>query len=316
MENNKFTEEIRSYGKHIFKELHEHFRFNFEAPFAVFRFEGTFTLGQARKVAARNGFDDSAQKVFLVKEYGIIKTLFAIEMVENEVHPVTDSFRRMVARKGCDLSYYKYRSDFTEARKSECTVAFLVCQNQEHLSGYHSIPRITWRDRCKLVNPQFDEDDGLVYAQKVFVNNKEVATYGEWFDRSGYCVGMRRRELREKACDLRAKRKADGVDYDDAAKRWAEIDTAIKARKMELVEMLLNAKTDREFREVADSIYYYRRLQTGKHSWEVDIVLKGFSLAVGHANSFEKKLNGKEFASMKEMVDTYNAVFQYLPKRI
>lgn len=301
MERNALTNEIFAYGKNVFRALHNQYGFDFEAPHVIFRIDGCFTVSAVRKQAYQMGAAYGATFAILYTG-GIYYKLHAVSLYENscEVRVVGND------RMKLENSYFNtaYVSDFTKARKNVNTVAYVIFQNKEHVKFRNYDWTVGWTKRFKLIDPceGWWYDDTLSANVLIDENGVKWENYRSYgFDKSGYCVSERRRDLARRADDVRAARRKAEIDHADVVAKALAIDAAITARKAELVNMLISANSIRDIANVSKAL--------GTKTWE-DSFVRALSLA----EDFKRHLENDSFSSVSDVNSLYNSVMHNLSK--
>lgn len=305
MYKNKFIDELHSCGKNVFRELHELYRYDFEKPFTVLRFDSPFTVSYARKMAKLNGFDDDSKRVFLFVGYG--NYLSAIELVFNAVH-----ITRQRKHYEDSFSLYSAKTHFLEDIKTYGYTFYLVCQKSEYLVPIKPAPYLHWLERYKPICGRTlginkIGDDWMRYdsARDVIADGGNKVYHYCWdfnFDKSGYCVETRHYDLRDRARALRAEREKAKIDNADVEKKYCEIQKALLERKMELINMLMAAKSEDDFAKVG------RAIGDDRYS--------GYAGAVYNAREYEVRTSHNSFRTVEEYNSDFAKIMVKLGKEV
>jgi len=299
MEKTALTNEIFAYGKNVFRQLHNQYGFDFEAPHVIFRVDGRFTVSAVRKQAYQMGAAYGATFAILYTGGGYYK-LNAVSLYENscEVRVAGNNLMKLAD------SYFNtaYVSDFTSARKDEDSIAYVIFQNKEHIKFRNYDWNIGWTKRFKLIDPSdgWWYDDTLSASVLIDENGVKWENYRSYgFDKSGYCVSERRQDLRRRADNVRAARRKAEIDHADVVAKALAIDAAITARKVELVNMLVSANSEKDIAKVSKAL--------GTKTWE-----DGFMRALYLADDFKDRLARDRFTSVSDVESLYNSVMHNL----
>ena len=309
MEKTKVTEEIRAFGKNIFRNMHERFGFDFEKNIGIFRLDGKFTVASIRKFCLEHGFSKNATCLVLCSN-GYRANKYAKDGNNGwAFSPVLLNFRDCTFETVTVmyLSTYYRKSDFTDDRSMYDAIAYVIVQNMEHLESCGKRNEdLLQRFKLEEVKRFYGEEEIMSLILRDMSGRKvdywcggftfgHITSPTEVMDGSGYLVVEHRNALQARLKALKERRAKEAYSAMDYTVKVATIDALCEAAKSVLVVALQDAKDSDAVQEVGRK-------------------LGNLTYIMNRAEWFKQKTAEKSFRSIEESENAYNYILSSLIK--
>lgn len=276
------------------KSINEVFHIDYNKPFQAIIIEGKTTIKQILKQVETN--DNTLILVLNYMDNYSLHGYCKVAVIDNHENLEIDYKPNYFhANK---LSTYYTKGDFREHLKNTDISPYhiIIAQDKQFLTSHKTIS-VDFTHRYKV---------DKTYSYKTQLIDLEIGnsfeTYSfdrdeKFLDKSGYVVAMKRRELKAKAKDLKAERDKAAFKAIDFSPRVEELRIRIKAKKLELIELLKAADTAETMKEVADCLENWRN---------------GLSSIMESFEKMEKGIKDKSYPSIDDFNRHYNGISQML----
>ena len=247
MKTNKNIRALANINKGIFRALNQYFGYDFEKAFEVYKIDAPFTLKKIEKAIKADLLPMGwASEVVVIMHYTEntsilnryrIGNTYAVEIVGTGAGDFNIDFGRAYGLKfALDRFYAKY--DFNDARKDETLEVFAVVQKKENLARtYHK--------------PEYDLKLERLSDE---ILNRDYRYSKADFDKSGYYVTAKRRDLINGARELRENRKREAYKATDNSALIEKLQKRVDMAKEIIVSRLEMATTLKEIRQTESAL--------------------------------------------------------------
>lgn len=285
-----YKKELLAINSRMLKALHDVYRYDYNAPYAINKHCGKFTV----KSLIKNGFIPENvydyQVVILVQRpfVRVVNSLYSVKVTRSG-----EFSTEITGRYSEGLDKYWRKLDFNDDRKYEETTIYIVIQHNEYLTPTKKLEdRPT--ERVKLIYCP-TESDHLKY--KLFCNYGEGKHDKNWnfhwvdekeigvsVDKSGYYLQSVRRKLQERASELRARREKESYFLIDNTAKIEEQKNALNFIRDTIKKRVELAETAENWEKIADVMNGY---------WS------SFPRALKLMEDLERKEKAKEYRNQK-----------------
>ena len=275
-------------NKKAMQFLHASNGFDFENDFYIEKLEGRFTFNSVKKMIKAN-ITEEYTAALLIKpttDYHFNYKMFYVDINGEKFEPLR---KNNVTYYGYDVDYTFSIGDFENIRKNKTDHYYIIAQKKEYLKKPIINNSFDNKQRFKYIPSEWGEKcsdgHGNTWINKITIKTRDgaakeyeykpnmaynkgerVRTIEELIDKSGYLLYERRRDLRQRAANLRIEREKNIAAMADYSEQEKAIKTGIENAKMYLAELLLTLDDLDEmhaFNRKADKLkwlsYYYKR---------------------------------------------------------
>lgn len=263
MEKNNTVKELLALNKNALRGLHNGFGFDYNKPFLAENVCGNFTENQVKKVAEEKGFPVADSVLVVVMKPGPYNNYLRYAQLFTTGFSINPLCRREWSL-GRGFSTFCRKSDFSDLRKDPKAEAYIIAQLKQDTSEMKDIYYKPWdfADRfyykpgdykdIKFFQPNRRDIDGHNRSDRV---EKDIFFMN--YDKSGYNLSFKRRDLEQKARELRNKREKAKYNAVDFSARIRALRLQAEALKYIAIDKLSKAANSEDFKKVADYVGRY-----------------------------------------------------------
>lgn len=253
MKANKIIRTLRQADRNLFKALNEFYGYNFEKPFDIYEVETPFTLGKVEKrINPRytlNKYGDRVVVLICFEDGNGYRAgnYYGVEAVGTGAGDFNIG-RKNYGNYRTRLDYFWRKSDFNDIRKESGKDAptpfkvYVLCQHRDDLAT-------CYKERT------FDYSERLTESDIDYYKNRSYT-----FDKSGYRVDEKRRNLERQAKQLKAEREKARFEATDNTALIEQYQKRVELAKGYIIERLTLAKTSNDIRQVERMLSSWRGL--------------------------------------------------------
>lgn len=303
--------ELQSENKHIMQALHESCRFDFCKPYIVKKIYGKYTENKIRKIMAEDyAVTSNTHKIVILtkcEDSWLYNRWHLVEILGTQIKIDTICPYYI---SGSAFDHFYTKSRFNEVRKSDTCQTIIIAQHYNDLCTLKTRIHDNYR-RMEIIEVRYNRtwDSDKKYIGSLIVkgeNNRKETVYigGEpknldtVIDKSGYLLGIRHADMRQRLKENKAKIEKAIADSTDFSEHLASLTTLVESKKIVLTETFKNCKTYAEYKEFEGMFAYYG----------------GFMDIVDDFEHYRSHVNNKSFASVKEEENCYNSLLRKLAK--
>lgn len=294
-----------------FRQLHKLYGFDFESNFIYYEHTGNFTANAIIKNASNQAGAQlnttNYKMVLLVKPFLIwgkqnANTWYLVN-IEKDNKPCAD-VGNICSKSGIydGLDYFFTLQDFNNERKDKKVKAVLIAQRAELLKP-EKVNYIEYGERYVVTDVHTASYKGEIYISSAAIKDengkktalrryeRDIKTFDDIIDKSGYIVLERRKDLKRRAEALRAERKKNEFLAADLSKYLYDAEKRMNDVKSVISDYMLKAQTSGDIAKI--NFYKLERV---------------FSLY----ERLTAGLQGKTFASINSVENVYNSICEYI----
>ena len=300
MEKTAITEELLTFGKDIFVCLHDNFGFDFEKNIGIYRHDGKFTVNSIFKFVESKGFTRMSDCVLL------ITSKYRFSYMEHN-KPNLKAVRLKFSDGSFDRCYYSRfgsywrNADFHDDRKCDDCIAYIIVQRfadkpkrkseRDYLSRFKLV-RVDRYDNGQLEGIILEDSFGKKFRE---YNYNEADDVRDIIDGSGFLLRYHRDALAKRLKEYKQNREKLAYSKTDNRDKVVAVNALVAARKAEIVDALMKAKTFKEINEVESA-------------------LSRFTWVLRDVNDFTRKTAEKSYNSIAESDAVYKRITYGLVK--
>lgn len=294
-----------------FRQLHKLYGFDFESNFIYYEHTGNFTVNSLLKNAGNEAgaqLNTADYKVILLVKPFLkcgkenTNTWYLVDIEENNKPSadVGNIYRKSGIYDGLD--YFFTLSDFNNERKDKKVKAVLIAQRVELLKP-EKVNYIDYGERYAVTDVHTASYKGKKYissaaikdgnGKKTVLNRyeRDIKTFDDIIDKSGYIVLERRKDLKRRAEALRAERKKNEFLASDLSKYLYDAEKRMNDVKSVISDYMLKAQTSGDIAKI--------------NFYKLERVFSLYErLTVG--------IQGKTFKSIDSVKNVYNSICEYI----
>lgn len=295
--------ELLKRDKNILKALNEICDFDFQKEHKINKHIGKFTINSLVKEFGLDLYND---KIILLvhRDRLYFEELFLAEVLDNK--RVDIDFEPYRCKVKNNLTYFHTKQSFEFDRKNDKNYVYVISQNRDDLVKKDKIndnDELDYNTRFKIKECDkyhYSWSDKYTYSMTLINtnNNEERSYYGESsdnvnliIDKSGYIVALKKRELKERAEQLRTDRAKNKFLSTDYTNKLLKVDNIKNDVKTKLISFLNN----KDFNYNVLSILRY------------DIV-GDIQYILNDIENYVEKINKKLYKSVEVADDDYNKI--------
>ena len=301
---NAYAKEILTFDHNAFRGLNAVFGFDFESPYNIEKTTGKFTINSILKMLEEKGIDPNKNKMVLVmKSEDRYKRddLMTIQIFANGKHEIEYRFYRYSL--GTKLDNFYAKCDFETYRKEgneNNLTTYVITQENDYIKPLRKDPCFDMTDK----DARYKEVSAGTYMTHLETINKGQVIKGAYnyrkdvyntpaIDKSGYLVAERRKELKNRALNLRKDRAKANYQNTDNTAIIKALDDRFKALKKAIIEELENATTYEAFDNATKKL----------SRWDG---LDGIYYDLEHLKMFDNEKHFSSIASFNDAVKSLN----------
>lgn len=298
--------ELLKKDKNILKALNEMCDFDFQKEHKINKHIGKFTINSLVKEFGLDLYNDKI--VLLVhRDRQYFDELFLVEVLDNK--RVDIDFKPYRCKVENNLTYFHTKQSFEYDRKNDNNYVYVISQNKDDLvkkDKTNDNDELDYNTKFKIKECDkyhYSWLDKYTYSMTLINtnNNEERSYYGESkkidninlvIDKSGYIVKLKKRELKERAEQLRTDRAKNKFLNTDYTNKLLKVDNIKNDIKTKLISFLNNKDFNCEL---------FRTIQYNS-------IISDIKWILNDIDNYIKRINEKEYKSVEIADDDYNKI--------